>query len=406
MKNIRLGVIGYGVRIDMLMDEFAELPAPPVIAAVADPNPERVKELMLKSGSKEKQHEMEIDKIDGLWRKCIMHPENIHFYETAEEMLDQEELDGVLVGTNCNTHTHFAKMVMDRNLPLFLEKPVAVSRDELKILKECDAKEHAPVVVSFPLRVTKLIQQVKKLLDADVIGKVDHVQAFNDVSYGYVYFHDWYRDESVAHGLFLQKSTHDVDVITYLVGEKPVEVCAMKSKQIFKGDMPEKLRCSQCDRTAECMESTYNIVKTRNDTPRSDYCCYAKDTGNEDSGSMLIRYESGMHAVYSQNFFARKGAARRGARLYGYKGTLEYNFVSDKITIYDHMSDQVTEIHMNGSANGHGGGDFHLAENFVNLISGKDTESVAPLRSGIESASICMAAKESSEQNAFRKVFE
>ena len=335
-----------------------------------------------------------------------MNPEQIHFYETAEEMLDQEELDGVLVGTNCNTHTHFAKMVMDRNLPLFLEKPVAVSRKELKTLMKCDAKEHAPVVISFPLRVTKLIREVKKLLDADVIGKVDHVQAFNDVGYGYVYFHDWYRDESVAHGLFLQKATHDVDVITYLVGEKPVEVCAMKSKQIFKGDMPEKLRCSQCDRTVECMESTYNIVKTRNDTPRSDYCCYAKDTGNEDSGSMLIRYESGMHAVYSQNFFARKGAARRGARLYGYKGTLEYNFVSDEIKVYDHMSDQVTVIHMNGSANGHGGGDFQLVQNFVNLISGKDTVSVAPLCSGIESASVCMAAKESSEQNAFRKVFE
>ena len=291
-----------------------------------------------------------------------MNPEQIHFYETAEEMLDQEELDGVLVGTNCNTHTHFAKMVMDRNLPLFLEKPVAVSRKELKTLMKCDAKEHAPVVISFPLRVTKLIREVKKLLD--------------------------------------------VDVITYLVGEKPVEVCAMKSKQIFKGDMPEKLRCSQCDRTVECMESTYNIVKTRNDTPRSDYCCYAKDTGNEDSGSMLIRYESGMHAVYSQNFFARKGAARRGARLYGYKGTLEYNFVSDEIKVYDHMSDQVTVIHMNGSANGHGGGDFQLVQNFVNLISGKDTVSVAPLCSGIESASVCMAAKESSEQNAFRKVFE
>ena len=49
MKTIRLGVIGYGVRMDMLMDEFAELPVPPMIAAVADPNPARVKELMQKA---------------------------------------------------------------------------------------------------------------------------------------------------------------------------------------------------------------------------------------------------------------------------------------------------------------------------------------------------------------------
>ena len=120
---IRIGVIGYGVRIDMLMDQMHDLPVDVEVTAVADKNPERVKELMLKNGSKKVQHEMEIDKIDGLLRQCPMHPENIHFYDTAEEMLEKEELDGVMVGTNCNTHAHFAKLVMEKNLPLFLEKP-------------------------------------------------------------------------------------------------------------------------------------------------------------------------------------------------------------------------------------------------------------------------------------------
>ena len=101
------------------------------------------------------------------------------------------------------------------------------------------------------------------------------------------------------------------------------------------------------------------IEKTRCDTPRSDYCCYAVDTGNEDSGSMIVRYESGMHAVYSQNFFARKKAARRGGRLYGYKGTLEYSFTEDEIRIYDHMSDKVTKIQFPTLQEGHGGGQRH-----------------------------------------------
>ena len=87
-----------------------------------------------------------------------------------------------------------------------------------------------------------------------------------------------------------------------------------KSKQIFKGSMPAGLRCSECDKTEECMESTYNIGRTRNDIPRSDYCCYAVDTGNEDSGSMIVRYGSGMHAIYSQNFFCKKESCKeRGA---------------------------------------------------------------------------------------------
>lgn len=404
MNKIRIGVIGYGVRIDMLMDQMYDLPIDVEVTAIADKNPQRVKELMLKNGSSEKQHQMEIDKIDGLLRQCPMNPDNIRFYETAEELLDKEELDGVMVGTNCDTHAHFAKLVLDKGLPLFLEKPVGICQEDLELLKECDSKPHAPVVVSFPLRAVKMIQEAKRIIDADVIGKVDHVQAYNDVGYGYVYYHDWYRDESVAHGLFLQKATHDIDVINYLCGEAPKMVCAMKSKQLFKGNMPAGLRCSDCERTEDCMESTYNIERTRNDTPRSDYCCYAVDTGNEDSGSMIVQYESGMHAIYSQNFFARKKAARRGARIYGYKGTLEYDFTRDEILIYDHMSDKVTRIECHTPPNGHGGGDQLLMQNFVDLIRGRAAASIAPLSAGIVSAEICLAAKEASEDMEYRKL--
>lgn len=404
METIRLGVIGYGVRMDMLMDQVADLSVKAEVTAVADLHPERVKALMQKTDAPDVQHKMEIDKIDGQLRKCPMNPEKIHFYETAHQMLEQEKLDGVMVGTNCNTHAYFAKMVLDHQLPLFLEKPVGICRDDLKLLEECDAKPHAPVVVSFPLRATRMIQEAKRMIDRGVIGKPEHVQAFNDVGYGFVYYHDWYRDESVAHGLFLQKATHDIDVVNYLSGGKADTVCAMKSKQIFKGTMPAGLRCSQCERTEECMESTYNIEKTRNDTPRSDYCCFAEDTGNEDSGSMLVRYESGMHAVYSQNFFARKKAARRGGRVYGYQGTLEYDFIQDTITVYDHMSDRVTTVQFHTPADGHGGGDQVLIQNFIDLIRGKTEESIAPLSAGIESARICLMAKEASETDEYREV--
>ena len=404
METIRLGVIGYGVRMDMLMDQVADLSVKAEVTAVADLHPERVKALMQKTDAPDVQHKMEIDKIDGQLRKCPMNPEKIHFYETAQQMLEQEKLDGVMVGTNCNTHAYFAKLVLDHQLPLFLEKPVGICRDDLKLLEECDAKPHAPVVVSFPLRATRMIQEAKRMIDRGVIGKPEHVQAFNDVGYGFVYYHDWYRDESVAHGLFLQKATHDIDVVNYLSGGKADTVCAMKSKQIFKGTMPAGLRCSQCERTEECMESTYNIEKTRNDTPRSDYCCFAEDTGNEDSGSMLVRYESGMHAVYSQNFFARKKAARRGGRVYGYQGTLEYDFIQDTITVYDHMSDRVTTVQFHTPADGHGGGDQVLIQNFIDLIRGKTEESIAPLSAGIESARICLMAKEASETDEYREV--
>lgn len=398
---MRVGIIGYGVRVDMMIDAFLAADPDFKIVAITDINQAKVKALLDQSTvSEEALYEFGLDKIDANLRKCKIDANEITFYTDADEMMDKEQLDGVIVGTACNTHAMFAAKVMKRNLPLFLEKPVGITEDDLKLLKSAYQEYQSDVVVSFPLRTTLIVNEVKRLIDSGVIGKVDQVQAFNDVPYGFVYFHDWYRDEKKANGLFLQKATHDLDVINYLVGETPIEICAMSSKQLFKGDMPAGLRCKDCEKEKACTESSYYIKTFRNDIPRNDYCCYAVDTGNQDSGSVIVRYESGMHAIYSQNFFARKKAGRRGARLYGYKGTIEFDYAKDTITVFDHMSDKVTTINVGTPRGGHGGGDRILARNFVNVMRGAE-RSIAPLDAGILSALVCLKATASAQNKQF-----
>lgn len=48
------------------------------------------------------------------------------YYADAEEMLDREALDAVFIGTRCGLHARYAALVMERGLPLFLEKPVCI----------------------------------------------------------------------------------------------------------------------------------------------------------------------------------------------------------------------------------------------------------------------------------------
>lgn len=401
---MNVGIIGYGVRVDMLIDAFMVFDPNFKIQAITDTNIPKVKALLNQdSVSKEQLYEYGLDKVDAHLRQTPICADDIHFYEDADAMLDNEKLDGVIVGTNCDTHTFFAKKVLARNLPLFLEKPVATTMEDVKALMEAGSNSDSQVVVSFPLRLTPVVQEVKRLVQSGIIGKVEHVQAWNDVSYGYVYFHDWYRDESKTHGLFLQKATHDLDVINYLVGEKPVKICAMKSKQIYKGDMPANLRCSICDKKEICQESYYFTKIYRNDDLRNDYCCFAVDTGNEDSGSAIVRYESGMHASYSQNFFVRKGAARRGARLHGYLGTIEYEFVTNTIRVFDHLSNKVQTIVIDPPRAYHGGGDGALAENFIRIMQGKEI-SKSPLSAGIESVLTCICATKSAEAEQFVEI--
>jgi hypothetical protein len=127
------------------------------------------------------------------------------------------------------------------------------------------------------------------------------------------------------------------------------------------------------------------------------------DTGNEDSGSALIEYETGMHVSYSQNFFARRGAATRGATLLGYKGTLQFDWYTDEVKVHMHHTPRVETHRVDSKALSHGGGDTVLAQSFIDVMRGAG-DSVAPLEAGLLSVLMCLKAKNSAQTRSFQAV--
>lgn len=371
---MKLGVIGYGARIQGIIQEAIQYDPTCRVTAIVDIRQEEIKQNL-------NEHELN----------------NIRFYKTPEDMLETADLDGVLIGTRCSLHTEMALKVIPSGIPLFLEKPVATSIEDLRKLKHGWESAQSDVLVSFPLSVSPLVLMVKEIIDSGKLCKVEHVQAINNVPYGGVYYHAWYRDENETGGMFLQKATHDFDYITNLLQLKPVSICAMTSKQVFKGNKPAGLKCVDCNENKTCEESTaFSTPDIQKDWP---YCSFAKDTGNEDSGSALIRYESGMHVSYSQNFYVRKAAAARGARFIGYKGTLEFDFYTNKIRVHMHHLARA-EIYEINPEDSHSGGDASLAKNFVEMM----RDQMLPnrtLEDGLLSALMCLKAKESALTNKF-----
>jgi len=368
---MNVGVIGYGNRIKSVIASIQKTDPSVVIKAVAD-----IRKDALKAD-------------EG----------HIQLYDTPEAMMASEKLDGIMIGTRCSLHTEMALKVLPTGIPLFMEKPVATTLEDARRLKAGYEAGKSKVVVSFPLRVTTIVKKVKEIIDSGIIGTVEHVQAVNNVPYGGVYFHHWYRDEEETKGLFLQKATHDFDYITYILGKEPVEVAAMVSKQIFKGTKPAGQKCADCEENQTCPDS---LVHGTQKNSSWEYCCFAEDTGNEDSGSALIRYDTGMHVSYSQNFFVRREAGARGARFMGYKGTVEFDFYTKEIKVIMHHEPSV-QTHRFDAANDHFGGDAVLAQNFIDLMQGKET-SVSDLGSGLTSALLCLKARESALTGTFQKL--
>ncbi len=381
---LRIGIIGYGGRVSHMARALQVWNIPYRVAIIADPRGAAIQA-----------------NDDGFLQET-------RFVDDADQLLNAAgELDGIMIGTRCNLHTALACKVAQTGLPLFLEKPVALTFEEVQRLAATFATYSAPTVVSFPLRLSPILQKVKAIVDSGEIGTVEHLVANNDVPYGGTYFRTWHRDITLNGGLFLQKATHDLDYITYLLGQKPKWISATKAQRVYGGTMPWELQCKDCALNEECPESP--LVRFRHGYERKevqfhatyDYCVFSEGIEIEDINNCLIEYEGGAQVSYTQNVFARYQAQRRGARLLGYNGTVEFDWYQNQIKLYSHRQPTVQTIDFAGDMP-HFGGDRELCWDWLLAMrDGKPSRS--PMSAGIQSALTCLWAKRAAEE---RQVFQ
>ena len=369
----KIGFIGYGLRSQTMMKAFGTVQAPFEVAAIADPRNKELEE-SLQGQQKFK---------------------NTVYYATAEQMLENERLDGVFLGTRCDLHSKYAKYVLAQNIPLFLEKPVCINEEQYAELLEASQNANDRVVVSFPLRLTCIVQEMRAMVASGRLGDITSVQAINNVPYGSVYYNSWYRDTRLTGGLFLQKATHDIDYITYILGKRPVQVMARTAKMYFKGERPMGLHCPMCPQYHTCPESSYVAKNIEARDVAGDCCCFAVDTGNEDVGAALFVCEDGTIINYHQTFLVKRTAGRRGARFIGTKATVEFDFYSGDIRVDEYHWEHTALHHFEYPSPMHFGGDIQLALAFAEVLAGK--RSRCTLQSGLASAAACLAAKKAAE---------
>ena len=133
-------------------------------------------------------------------------------------------------------------------------------------------------------------------------------------------------------------------------------------------------------------------------------CRFSKDIHIDDIGECIIELKNGAHLTYQQNFFATNAAHRRGARIYGYRGTLEMEF-SGKIKVMSHIRNQTDEITVPSGPLSHYGGDKELVFDFLQTIkTGIRSRTDLIAGNGIQSTLACLCARESADKRQFIKI--
>ena len=164
---------------------------------------------------------------------------DIKTYSDYHEMLEKEELDFVIVSTPSGSHAEVIKKAIDHNLHTFSEKPFTLTPEEGKEVLELLKGKDLVNQVGYVNRFNEVFEEVKRLLDAEVIGEVKN---FSSEMYGPTVLKDskgnWRGKQKMGGGCMYEFASHCIDLVVYLIGQ-PEKVAGSIMQSIYSSGVDD-----------------------------------------------------------------------------------------------------------------------------------------------------------------------
>lgn len=142
-----------------------------------------------------------------------------HSTTNVEDVLQDNEVDLVLITTRHNLHANMTVKCLEAGKHVFVEKPLALNKDELDKVIEAQQKSGKTVMVGFNRRFSPHAEKMKALLGSSQMNVIATMNAGN------IPANVWVHDMLVGGGRIIGEACHFIDLITYLTGSKVKAVC-------------------------------------------------------------------------------------------------------------------------------------------------------------------------------------
>lgn len=145
-----------------------------------------------------------------------------HFTDEVETILQNPDVDAVYIATPPDSHLHFARLVAEAGKICSIEKPLAPSFAEAKVIVSLFASKNIPLFVSYYRRSLPRFQKVKEWIESGAIGEVRQVRlqmARRATELDRSGTYNWRTDREVAYGgYFDDVASHALDLMHFLFG--------------------------------------------------------------------------------------------------------------------------------------------------------------------------------------------
>jgi predicted dehydrogenase len=314
-------------------------------------------------------------------------------FTTWEDVFNRPKFaDAIIITTPDNLHYGPCMKALAMGYDVLLEKPISPSEKECRDILALAKKTGRIVAVCHVLRYAPYFVKLRELIQSKAIGEIVSVQHLEPIEHAHMshsYVRGNWHNSKQTTPIILAKSCHDLDILRWMIGKPSKSIHAFGDLKWFtKTNAPagSTERCTDgCAVESECPYSALEIYyrkRQRNyvfDLPddkskQAEYvleqlkttnygrCVYRMDNDQPDHYITNILFDDQVTASFSMEAFTSYDGRR--TRVMGSHGDIVGDMNS--FTITNFKSGKKEE--WKETTDGHGGGDWRLAENWVQAV--------------------------------------
>ncbi len=175
--------------------------------------------------SKLKAHIKYLSSSSGLSGTLLAKKFNVQYSTTDNDViLNDLEVDAVIITTRHNAHARMCMAALQAGKHVFVEKPLALTLEEIDEIINVYAQSDKTVTVGFNRRFSPFVQDIKQKLGGSSLP----INVVITVNAGEIQANHWTQNMSIGGGRIIGEACHFIDLITYL-SDSLVESVVMNS---------------------------------------------------------------------------------------------------------------------------------------------------------------------------------
>lgn len=164
----------------------------------------------------------------------------IRTYAALEELLGDPEVELVTIATRNADHTPQAIQALEAGKYVVVEKPIAVSVEQVMRLKAASERHPGKLFLRFNRRYEPQFNQIRKILEQGILGRIGMIKLYRHPTY--CRRRDWQTVTRFCGGMLNNWGPHILDQALVLLGSPVVDVWSDLQHNFSAGDADDQVK--------------------------------------------------------------------------------------------------------------------------------------------------------------------